>query len=318
MRIVTDQHEWNALVAPMLPASGGFLHAWAWGEFQSSVGRKVERVAGDGWAAQLITMPLPFGLSYLYCPKGPLTSPLTKGGLRGVIADELSTFARERGATFLRVEPREYVSHAVESAAIQPADTLITDLTKSEEALLAAMHEKTRYNIRLAERKGVEVTMNAAFDRVWPLFETTAHRGDFRVHPASYYYELLKTNQHVICAEAMFAGEAVATAIAIDFEGTRTYLHGASGDRHRNVMAPFFLHWELMKDAKAKGLKAYDWWGVAPADAPEDHPWTGITRFKLGFGGTRVSVPGTFDVPVSSIGYQVYRLGRLIRRSTAA
>ncbi len=291
----------------MLPASGGFLHSWGWGEFQSSVGRKVERVAGVGWAAQLITMPLPLKMSYLYCPKGPI-------GDAERAMFELIEYARAQRAVFLRVEPCEYVAHAVESSPIQPSDTLITDLTKAEEALLAAMHEKTRYNVRLAERKGVEVTMHAAFDRVWPLFETTAHRGDFRVHPASYYYELLKTNPSVICAEAMFAGEAIATAIAIDFEGTRTYLHGASGDRHRNVMAPFFLHWALMKDAKAKGLKAYDWWGIAPVDAPADHSWSGITRFKLGFDGTRVSVPGTFDVPVSSIGYQVYRLGRMIRR----
>lgn len=115
-------------------------------------------------------------------------------------------------------------------------------------------------------------------------------------------------------AIAKHENDILATNIMIDFGDTRTYLHGASSNVKRNLMAPYLLHWELMKDAQSKGIKFYDWWGIAPIDAPADHPWAGISRFKRGFGGEEVEYPGTFDLVLHPIKYRFYQFIRSLRR----
>lgn len=289
--------------------SGAFLQSKQWGDFQRSTGREVVFVDGVGW---FVVNALPFGWKYAFCPKGP-TGNVSVETLRSV-ADKL-------GVVFLRVEPefQSPTSNFKKTFEVSPSHTLITDLTKSEDDLLSAMHEKTRYNVRLAERKGVTVSIGTvsigtdSIDDVWPLFEQTASRGQFRLHPKSYYQKMLASGV-VFIATAKVGDQIVAANLMVDHAGTRTYLHGASGETHRNVMAPFLLHWELIKDAKRKGIAAYDWWGVAPDGADESHPWNGITRFKLGFGGERLDSPGTFDFVARPLAYAIYRIVRAIRR----
>ncbi len=284
--------------------SGAFLQSKAWGDFQRSAGREVVFVDGVGL---FVINALPFGWKYAFCPKGPTMD---------VSVETLRTVAEKLGVVFLRVEPNFQFpfSNFKKTFEVSPSHTLITDLTKSEDDLLASMHEKTRYNVRLAERKGVVVSIGTdSIDAVWPLFEQTASRGQFRLHPKSYYQKMLASGV-VFIATAKVGEQIVAANLMVDFDGTRTYLHGASGETHRNVMAPFLLHWELMRDAKRKGVEAYDWWGVAPEGANESHPWNGITRFKLGFGGERLDSPGTFDFVARPLAYAVYRIVRAIRR----
>jgi lipid II:glycine glycyltransferase (peptidoglycan interpeptide bridge formation enzyme) len=299
--------------------SGAFLQSKEWGEFQKSVGRDVVRVNNVG---QFIVHRLPFGMKYAFYPRGPITD---------VTVETLKSAADRLGVIFLRLEPTQRLNDSatqrlIKTIDISPPNTLITDLTQTDDALLAAMHEKTRYNVGLATRKGVTVTIGADnLDAVWPLFEQTASRGQFHLHPKSYYEKML-ASQVAFLAVAKFEGEIVAANIMIDYAGMRTYLHGASSDKHRNVMGPYLLHWELMRDAKATGLTAYDWWGVAPADSlppltppraggePAGHPWSGITRFKLGFGGQRVDYPGTFDFVVKPSFYRLYQILRRLRR----
>jgi lipid II:glycine glycyltransferase (peptidoglycan interpeptide bridge formation enzyme) len=112
---------------------------------------------------------------------------------------------------------------------------------------------------------------------------------------------------------ADFEGEPVAAALIAQFGDTATYLHGASSSRHKETMAPYLLHWTAIREAKAAGLKRYDFWGVAPENADEKHPWFGITRFKLGFGGERISYVGAWDMPNSRFWYGAYRLARRLR-----
>ncbi|MEI6510992.1 MAG: peptidoglycan bridge formation glycyltransferase FemA/FemB family protein [Candidatus Uhrbacteria bacterium] len=293
--------------------SGAFLQSKQWGDFQRSTGREVVFVEGAGL---FVINALPFGWKYAFCPKGPTTE---------VSIEVLRTVATKLGVVFLRVEPSFNIvspPHGEEgsgvvvkkSLEVSPSHTLITDLTKTEPDLLAAMHEKTRYNVRLAERKGVTISIGTdSIDDVWPIFEQTASRGQFRLHPKSYYEKMLASGV-VFIATAKVGDQIVAANLMVDYAGTRTYLHGASGETHRNVMAPFLLHWELIKDAKRKGIESYDWWGVAPEGADESHPWNGITRFKLGFGGNRVDSPGTFDFVARRLEYMIYKILRTIRR----
>ena len=208
--------------------------------------------------------------------------------------------------------------HAVR--IVSPADTLLFDLTKSEEILLAQMHPKTRYNIRLAEKKGVKATIDVvdSLEEAWNLFEQTATRGAFRLHARSYYEQMRKSLQKKECrvffAKAEQGGEILAVNIMIDQGKTRTYLHGASSNQHREMMAPYVLHWELIKDAKKQGLKEYDWWGIAPKGSGEEHPWVGVTRFKKGFGQEQLSYAGTFDFVCENWKYQLYSFFRVILR----
>lgn len=219
---------------------------------------------------------------------------------------------------FDRVEPEIMFDGGRKTIDANPAHTLMTSLDVGVESLRAGMHKKTRYNIGVAERHSVRVHIGEIeFDRVWELFEGTSKRQQFRLHERAYYEAMLSTLSAGECraflAAATHEGVVVAANVMIDFDGVRTYLHGASSYEHRSLMATYLLHWELMVDAKAKGMQWYDWWGVSPEDQPK-HAWAGISRFKRGFGGEEVEVPGTMDVVYRPLWYRLYQLARRLRR----
>ncbi|HJV32605.1 MAG TPA: peptidoglycan bridge formation glycyltransferase FemA/FemB family protein [Patescibacteria group bacterium] len=312
---VVESGGWNVDV---LRLGGGFLQSWQWGEFQRALGREVLRFREDGAMAQMIRMRLPFGKSYWYCPRGPL------GALPSLAAD-----ADVKKATFLRVEPSTTPgAEAVKVRDVQPGQTLIVDLAPEREAIMAAMHEKWRYNIRLADRKGVRVYVAGerdpgALEVFWGLLEETTERDKFRAHDKEYYRSMLealagdpaKDGATRPVARLVFAehdGRVLAANLMVYFGGTATYLHGASSRARRELMAPQLLHWTAMLDAKAWGYRAYDFWGVAP-EGTENHPWAGVSRFKRGFGGTYVAYPGTYDVPIDRTWYRLYALAQKMR-----
>jgi lipid II:glycine glycyltransferase (peptidoglycan interpeptide bridge formation enzyme) len=321
---VNNREVWNGFVHDHAPRSGAFLQTWEWGEFQRAAGYRVRRVIGaddrgPAAAAQLVEHRLPFGMRYQYCPRGPVA----RLDAPGASLDVLSAVARRTRSLFVRFEPAAYVRHTGSSVrsttSLSPASTLVTDLTLSFDDLSRNLHPKTRYNVGLAERKGVTVELRAGnFDEVWGLFETTATRGQFRLHPRAYYERMLGSLSTDTCraflAVARVESKIIAANVMIDCQGTRTYLHGASANEHRDAMAPYLLHWELLKDAKREGLRLYDWWGVAPEGAGESHPWAGITRFKQGFGGARLDYAGTFDLITRPTLYRVYEWIRALRR----
>ncbi|OGL63340.1 hypothetical protein A2839_04830 [Candidatus Uhrbacteria bacterium RIFCSPHIGHO2_01_FULL_47_10] len=259
--------------------------------------------------AQVIRKTIPHFGTYAYVPRGPI------GAASIVDISEIT-----RNDLFLRIEsPTERDQKTSpktrkKTNSIQPAHTLITNLSLSSDELLANMHEKTRYNIRLAEKKGVVIEMRtASIDEVWPVFEATASRDAFRLHGKEYYRKMIE-NGVAFLAIAKHENDILAANIMIDFGDTRTYLHGASSNVKRNLMAPYLLHWELMKDAKSRGMTSYDWWGVTQIDAPAGHPWSGISRFKRGFGGEEVSYPDAVDVVLKPMRYAAYRFARSLRR----
>jgi peptidoglycan pentaglycine glycine transferase (the first glycine) len=314
---ITDKDKWDALHQANRIRSGDFLHSWHWGEFQHSLGRKVMRFSDGTSLAQVIELPLPFGKKYWYCPKGPIS-------INPKFIDELAGLAKAAGAMFLRVEPQgphPTLSQVGRGAggeglrqvhSIQPRCTSIVDLAKSEDELMRAMHEKTRYNIRLAERHGVTVERYIddakTFDELYDLFATTARRDRFHLHEKSYYAAQLKVfAEQIITFIARYQGKMVAVAIVMFSGDTATYLHGASSSEHRNVMAPHALHWAIMKCAKEQGYRCYDLWGISTGDEPS---WEGITRFKTGFGGETVCAPGTFDLILDGFWYSIYALAK--------
>jgi lipid II:glycine glycyltransferase (peptidoglycan interpeptide bridge formation enzyme) len=304
LKEITEKGEWNALV--LAGTQHRFSQSWEWGAFEANYGR-VLRLAGEKGFTQVEERGLPFGFKVWFVPRGPV------GFSREEFA-ELAKHAREAGAIFVRFEPDTKPEVGTRAAAVDPVVTQLTDLTKSDEQLLAAMHTKTRYNIRLAEKKGVTVAESRDADVWLALHHQTTDRDNFKGHGDSYYREMLKCPL-VKMFVASYEGKPLAAMIAVFFGDTATYLHGASSNEARDVMAPFALHWHVMREAKSIGCAFYDWWGLNPED--EANPafkksWSGITRFKRGFGGTEIASPGTFELPVQSLLYQLYRARRTL------
>ncbi|MDP3985337.1 MAG: peptidoglycan bridge formation glycyltransferase FemA/FemB family protein [bacterium] len=311
---IKDQKKWNDLTQKNLPLSGGFLQSWDWGEFQKAAGATVLRLGNETEAVQMVEHRLPLGRRYWFLPRSNMIF-----GLR----EEMHA----RGAFFLRFEPlieTDVPDSVQKTIAISPPATLLLDLTTDEKGLLDAMHEKTRYNIRLSARKGVVVQKGTSddFEEFWKLMEETAKRDKFRLHPKSYYQkmlEILNPESYKLQAKscfvqlwlARFEGKLLAAGLWMYANGVVTYLHGASSSEQRSVMAPHALHWEVIRDAAQNGYAHYDFWGI---NLDPHSAWAGITRFKMGFGGRVVEFPGTFDLPVSTFWYSVYKFARKVRR----
>ncbi len=253
----------------------------------------------------------PFGFKYLYAPRPDIADT---NRFFSVVAH----IAEKEGHMFLKIDPMRPVSSPIKtlSNALQPEKTIMCNLEKSESELLSAMHEKTRYNIRLAERKGVLVRRGESreFESFWKLLAKTAERDGFHTHERAYYETLLDEFSEHFSNELFFAeyeGKPIAAALINFYRsitspdgGIATYLHGASYRMHREVMAPQFLHWNIMKEARKRGFMQYDFWGI------DEKRWPGVTRFKKGFGGSIVSYPESFDRVYRKNYYQVYSFVR--------
>jgi lipid II:glycine glycyltransferase (peptidoglycan interpeptide bridge formation enzyme) len=202
---------------------------------------------------------------------------------------------------------------------IQPQDTLYLDLSLPEDKLAEALHPKTRYNIRLAERKGVGVRQDGAvndFDDFWKLMEMTAKRDTFQHHRRAYYremYRILGQTGFLKMFLAEYQGKVIAANLVVLFGDCATYVHGASGDDNREVMAPHLLQWRQIIEAKKSGFKYYDFWGIAPTGADEKHPWQGLTRFKSGFSGRQFNYLGAYDLILDTFWYRIYKTVQRLR-----
>ncbi len=282
--------------------SGSFLQSAEWEEFQKAVGRKTWRADG----VLIIKHDLSAELSYLYCPR-PVD--ITEKFLL-----DIERVAKEEHSLFLKIDP--LIDSKLKnlkfkaSNSIQPKKTVILDLQKSEEELLRGMREKTRYNIRLAERHGVRISPRPP-DVFWDLLKETAERDEFNIHEKSYYEKLLTIKSENFSNELFFAeyqGKILATAL-INFykpSGAATYLHGASSRENKEVMAPHLLHWRIIQEAKKRGFGHYDLWGI------DEKKWPGVTRFKLGFGGSQVEYPEATDIIYRPFWYGFYKLVRRV------
>lgn len=246
-----------------------------------------------------------------------------------LLLNEIKRIAEVEGAMFLRFEPawRSYLGHffseseivrhladwnLIKTIDVQPSQTLILDLTKSEEEILQAMHQKTRYNIRLAEKKGVKVAEAKAgrFEEFWQLLVSTGDRDEFNLHGRSYYQAMLKMeNSFVKLLFAEYQGKPLAGNLVVFFGDTATYIHGGSANENREAMAPYVMQWQTIKLAKQLGYKYYDFHGI------DEVKWPGVTRFKTGFGGEAVKYPGTFDLIFDSDWYNIYKMIRKVRRT---
>ena len=299
-----------------------FLKPIYWQEFQQKYGRKVSRF-GD---QIIIYFPLKKGLSWGLVPAFE-EKDQTK--IKTIIQD-----AQENGAIFLKLEPTENFDwekikyKIVSSKNVHPQQTLVLDLTKSEDELLNSMKQKTRYNIRLASKKGIEIIKNPdqGVEIFYQQVKETEMRDKAKFHSLKYYqamYAVLHNQYHRLDVYlAKFENNYLAGAIVYhDFENKISYyLHGASSDQQKNLMAPYLLQWQMIKDCREVKQKKYDFFGVKTASddellADEKHSWYGITKFKLGFApeGKLINYPKARDLILKPFWYKIYTVYQKIR-----
>lgn len=324
------KEEWNDFV---LRNGGSFLQSFEWSEFQQSLGRKIWKITNEDFQALIIQHKLPFGKNYLYCPRGPVTKydeNNWRSNLQNIIFKLKEVRPPEiKNSIFLRTDPETEDSEANRKILqdmgfkkapkeTQPKRTLLLDVAKSEEELLAQMHPKTRYNIKLAEKHGLRINVMTndivTFEEFWRLMQETVKRDKFQPHPKGYYFRMLNPNakiqtsnqiQNTNFQNRLFVAEyqkKIIAAAIVNFFGSRaTYLHGASDYEYRNLMAPYLLQREQIKESKRRGCVEYDFWGI------DEKKWPGVTRFKKGFGGKEIEYVGAWDFIFQPFWYKIYQ-----------
>lgn len=321
---VTDNRKWDQ-VASSLPGSH-VLQSWGWGEFKNGWGWRPTRMLWhEGGrpraAAQFLRRAIPgtpFGIGYV--SKGPCL-PDDNGPLAARVLCDLELEARRQRCLFVKIDPdieatNQCFVELLQKRGWQPSpeqvqfqNTAVLDLRQSEAELLASMKSKTRYNIRLAARKGVEVRPGGPIDYIifYDMYRETAERDGFLIRPMAYYLDLWSDFEACGQAQLFIAWynklEPLAGLILFTYGTTAWYFYGASTGHHRDTMPNYALQWAAMSWAKANGYTCYDLWG-APKNLEDPHdPLARVWRFKQGFGAKFRAQIGAWDYPASRSGY---------------
>lgn len=278
--------------------------------------------------------------SIFYAPKGPLID-WTNESLRKRVLDDLQSFAKKQGAIFLKLDPDVVLGRGVlasvdevaensgqavmsdlkrrgwmdSSDQIQFRNTVMVDLSVSEEDILMRMKQKTRYNVRLAEKKGVTLRVGNLTDlpMLYKMYAETSVRDGFVIRDEEYYMTVWKLFMQeavngppsAVPLIAEVDGEAVAAIFLFMFAGRGYYVYGMSRNAHREKMPTYLLQWAAMKHAKAHGCLTYDLWGAPDVFDESDSMW-GVYRFKEGLGGDVVRTLGAYDFAPSKFWYAMY------------
>lgn len=310
------------------------LQSPAWGELKSVYGWEPLWIISGGLGAQILFQKLPLGFQVGYIPRGPVA-------LSGIFSEhpdweefqkELDQICRDRKAVFLKIEPDSWEEtgvpipegYRISSHSIQPPRTIQVNLGGSEDEILARMKSKTRYNIRLASKKGITVRQLENVEAFYSLLENTSDRADFGIHTLEYYRDAFRLfNESGECRLflADFEGTPLAS-IMVFIRGNRSwYFYGASSNQHREKMPTYLVQWEAMRWVKEQDCQTYDLWGVPDQDlaALEDNftkrsdgLW-GVYRFKRGFGGDLMRAAGPWDKVYQPLIYFLYLIRSSLR-----
>ena len=350
--------QWDALIGSIPGAH--LLQTWEWGQVKARFGWEPQpktwynedgsQIAAALILGRTIAIPgLPASLRVLYVPKGPLLRDWGEAGLRRKILGDLRDLALKQGAIFIKIDPNVRLGTGIpgsepgsedtignnvrsdlidfgwrfSSEQVQFRNTMLVDLQPAPEVLLERMKQKTRYNIRLAERKGVTVRPATLddLDLLYQMYTETAVRDGFVIREREYYHAVWRIFLQAGMVEPLIAevdNQPVAGVVIFRFAGQAYYLHGMSRPLHREKMPNYLLQWEAMLRAREAGCTVYDLWG-APDEFQISDPLWGVYRFKEGLGGRLVRHIGAWDLPVRPFYYKVYqdflpRLLEIMRR----
>ncbi len=341
---IHQSDQWNNKIKHLPGAHA--LQTWEWGLVKSQFGWQPYPLlwhddAGEICAAALVLRrrvalgKISLPLSVMYIPRGPLLDWSNLTLVKQVI-DDLKAFTRAQQSIFVKIDPdlpvgfgipgtdeagddpvgrsvRDYLiadGWRFSEEQIQFRNTVHVDLNRDDDTMLMEMKSKTRYNIRLAERRGVTVRGGDVedIDLLYRMYAHTAVRDDFLIRGKAYYQAVWQTFFKAGLAEPLVAevdGQPVGGAVIFRFGGRAWYMHGMSLDEHREKMFNYRLQWEVMLHSKAAGCDTYDMWG-APDTFDEKDPLWGVYRFKDGFGGQVVRTLGAWDFPQRPLVYKAY------------
>lgn len=340
-----DENSWNTLIASF--PDPHVLQTWQWSRVKAGFDWHPNPIVwrdrqGEIQAAAMTlmrTVPLPLISNrsrVMYVPKGPLLRNWNDAEMRLRVYGDLRSRATQCGAIFIKIDPDVRLGIGVpgepdasenqsghniinelkmlgwrfSGEQVQFRNTVLIDLSASEEHLLANMKQKTRYNIRLANRKGVKVRSGDKSDigLLFDMYTETSIRDRFVIRNLDYYRAVWETFIKAGMAVPLIAEvdrQPVAAVMFFHFAGRAWYMYGMSRSVHREKMANYLLQWEAIKIAKTLGCKSYDLWG-APDKFVEGNPLWGVYRFKQGLGGEVVRHIGAWDLPVRPFYYRIY------------
>ncbi len=326
----------------MEKASSGeqqLLQSFQWEQFQNRMGKETFRFGDKHISGLCIEEEIPLVGKYAYCPRGPRLHIASKEIFQ---EEEMHNLLKEvlgRDCFWLRIEPEnkeilekiqeklpKEVALVLAPKNIQPQEILVMDISKTEEEIFTAMKAKTRYNIRLAEKKGVHIveTREEKYQNIFfELIQATAKRANIKTHSCEYYRKMFSVfdEKKLQLYVALRENTVLAINMIMIQKDCAIYLHGGSSNEQRNCMAPFLLHWKTIQNMKRRGCIEYDFGGVSLSSKEkitqkkEGGDWEGITRFKTSFCPQEESIkfPGTYDIILNSKRYFFYTLLRKLR-----
>lgn len=311
------------------------LQSWAWGVFKSHQGWSAERVSTGGPEPRAMAQVLfrhkgPVSIGYI--PRGPAVRVGDADSFADLLI-RIDHVCKRHRALYLIVEPdrslptansAEIPEFGAGPTHIQPARTVKVPML-ADEALLAQMHQKTRYSVRLAERKGVVIDRHEGFAEqalriFYQLLSETSDRNEFGIHTYNYYRSFLTAfGRDSLLLIASVESQPAAALIAASFGDEAIYMYGGSSSQHRAFGAAFNLQFEAMKWARERGKTWYDLWGIPSSNPAPDaensdkvpatkgDDWRGLYRFKTGFGGQIIEYPGTLERVYHRLGARLAR-----------
>lgn len=331
--IITDEYFDPSSLCEDVP----FTQASFYGDWQKSLGRKVRIFLAykDNKVVayfQIIKYPLLLGKSYLYIPYGPVTQDTTDGFLIS-LRQELKEIAKKENAVFVRLDFTPIISndklsnfftkapfYTYHSAYFQPRTEWFLPLEKTENEILMDMHEKTRYSIRLAEKKEITSEIitkdfESYLDIFYELMDITAKRNGFSLHPKKYYENIFKNlnGENSYLAITKFGEKVLAIDLVIIFSGIANYVFGGSSTEERNRMPTYLAQWKAICYAKQLNCNYYNFGGIATENNIYKG-WDGLTTFKMKFGGKKIEHSDFFDVIVNPFWYYLYNFRKYIKK----
>lgn len=322
-----ERHAYNAVVEHP-------LQSWEWGVFRKRTGVVTDRVGFfdngklvKGVQVTFHTIPK-LNKTIGYLPKSYMPDEEQLSVLKQL--------AEKHDAVAIKIEPNiaQPVSSPSGHDAIQkflldngavPGRPLFTkytfqiDLTRPEKELFANLESKTRYNVRLAVKKGVQIFENTSeqgMEEYIKILEETTNRQGFYAHNPDYFrtmWQSLGNSGMIRIFEAHYEDTILASWVMFIFNDTLYYPYGASRSVHREVMASNLLMWEMMRFGKSQGCTLFDLWGSLGPEPDKKHPWYGFHKFKKGYNGQLMEFIGTYDIVTNPLYYKIFRIGDFIR-----
>lgn len=305
------------------------LQTWEWGKFRKKTGVEVERIGffDNGQLQKTLQVtfhPLPkFDYTIGYFPRGFKPGENQLSALRQIGKKHKALFVKLEPNIAIEVENKanfKQLAHFLVKQDCEPGRPLFTkhtfqlDLTPSEDELFSNLKSKTRYNVRLAGKKGVQIIEDSSREGLQvylDILQETIDRQGFYAHDPDYFLKMwqqLNDGNMMRIFHAVYDNTTLASWIIFKLHDKIYYPYGASRNLHRDVMASNLLMWEVILYGKRQGCHTFDMWGALGPNADKNHPWYGFHRFKRGYGGDLMRFIGTYDLVLEPTLYRIFKV----------